>query len=181
MLKRKLGFTDIIPFKLAGLAHHDVGTARSIGRECLQQFAANSATAASEAPVHHRISMKCLHPAGLLHGLLVRFCDGADMYDGELAPLREEACAFKFIRMAEQSVERCHAVGKMCIRRAPRHSEAFWSLALREAAIERRIKKVPNFIEALGKVCQLSRDAHALVRLFWFGWACGSEALYRRW
>lgn len=166
VLKRKLGFTDCIPFKLAAIAHPDPDLARKSARVCLQQFAGGMGTAASDAPKHHRLTVKFLHTSGVLYDLLVQFVEGASLGDAELRPLKEELCALKFIRMSEQSVERCHALGKMGIRRAPRHAEAYWSLCLRGKLVERRVQGHAGFLEELGEMCGIARDARQLVQRF---------------
>lgn len=151
-LRQKLTFIDRIPFKLTGIAHPQPDVARDMARKCLQQFASGGPTAASDEPVHHRLSVKFLAPESPLHAQLLRFLGGDSMKD-DLPDLWKETVPFKFVKMIEQSIERCHAIGKMNIRRAPRHKEAFWSLGLRQLCLQRHVQRTSGFMEELGKYC----------------------------
>lgn len=154
ILKRKLSFTDVIPFKLAGIVHGDAHVGRRVAQECLQQFASGAGTEASANPLHHRLSMKFLHRDSPFYPMLMQFVDGtAALQDPELKPLWTQLCSFKFVRMAEQSVERIHALGKLNIKKAPHHAEAYWSLGLRMPLIEHHLQIAPNFVNQLGKCC----------------------------
>ena len=167
LLKRRLGYTDIIPFKLAGIAHPDSETGKKVARECLQQFASGEGTMAAEIPVHHRLSMKFLHRDSHLYPLLLRFINGADtLWDVELRDLWFALAPFKFVRMVEQSVERIHALGKMNIKRAPNHTEAYWSLGLRMSELEQQLNVNPMCINELGKCCELVATPFKLASLF---------------
>ena len=59
-LMRKLSDLTKLPLKLAGLAHPEEDIARHIARECVLEYAEGGATAVSDAPIHHRLTLKFL-------------------------------------------------------------------------------------------------------------------------
>lgn len=165
-LRRKFNFLDVFPYKLVGIAHPVSDVARRVARECLQQFAGGGATRAADAPVHHRLSIKFLHPASALYAQLVSFVGGASMEEDGLQGLRQAAAELKFVRLVEQSIERQHAIGKLNTRGAPRHAEAYWSLALPGRELDMHMRQDASFVAELGRSCDVVRSPHALADCF---------------
>ena len=71
------------------------------------------------------------------------FLGGVDRSDPRLLELRSNAVKFKFMRMAEQSIEGRHAVGKANVTLRPHHHEATYSLGLRIGFIEAKLDENP--------------------------------------
>lgn len=90
------------------------------------------------------------------------FIGGASLDDDELHGLRQAVSELKFLRLVEQSVERCHAIGNLNMRRAPRHAEAYWSLALRGNELDKHISQDASFVADLGHSCDAVRNPQAL-------------------
>ena len=164
--KDKLPFTDTIPFKIAVIAHRDEFVAREGIRECFKQFAGAAPTTVAERPVHNRLSIKYLAVSSGLHDQMLMFLGGVKRSDPRLLELRSNAVKFKFMRMAEQSVEGRHAVGKANVTLRAHHHEATYSLGLRMGIIEAKLDEDPSYLSQFGAYCEKVRHPKEMAKHF---------------
>lgn len=165
-LQTKLAYTRNIPFKLAILCDPDQVSARNGYRECLQQFASFSSGGED-----HRLSVKFCHPSGLLYSLGIQFMNGADIKSEAMRPLRSASVQhFHYLMFVERSAERNHALAHMNILTASNHTEAYFSLGIRNTEIERQLDDPDvggtDFIAKLGSNCEFVRNPMNLAKAF---------------
>ena len=106
VLREKLAFWGVLPWLLAGVAHHDEATARRMAHSCLSQFASRP-----DSLYHHRVTNLFLAEASPLRPALVAFSVGiAPLAD--FPALASEVRALKWIPTVERAIEMRHSVVK---------------------------------------------------------------------
>ena len=165
-LKDELSFTDTIPFKIAVISHRDEFVAREGIRECFKQFAGAAPTTVAERPVHNRLSIKYLAESSGLHDQMLMFLSGVKRSDPSLLELMSDVARFKFMRMAEQSIEGRHAVGKFNVSLRAHHHEATYSLGLRMGIIEGKLDEDPSYLSQFGAYCEKVRHSKEMAKHF---------------
>jgi hypothetical protein len=130
----KLDHWRHLPWMLAGLAHDDQPTARSMANRCIVAF--------DRAPIHmrhqhHELSKKLLAPQANFRAELEAFAGGPSpgQIDQGLSALsdelREEVARLRFIPVVEREIEAKHAAVKHTLAALTRHGPARVSMGLR--------------------------------------------------
>ncbi len=128
------------------------------------QYAGGSATSASDAPFHHRWSLKFLHAESALYPLCLRFLHGEAL--NTLPELEQAVAPFRFIILIEASAERNHHVAGQGIALRHHHTEPFFSLVLRLPHIDHAMQADSSFVIRLAEACDHVRDPKRLACRF---------------
>lgn len=151
-LQLKLSYAQSVPFLLAGIAHHDLPTARDCARRCVAQFDSPAAGHEQQSSTrHHRLSGIALQPGSAIRKDIQKFLGGGGGGAGlhQRAALQGCVLKLKFTMVTERSVDRLHAMGKSGITKAPHHSESFFSLAVRKRELERLLEDRPDVVKRM--------------------------------
>ena len=106
ILTQKTQVWNCLPWKLCGLAHWHWQVAKDAAVECLRLY---DAVPEGEA-VHHRLSTKCLSPAGPLRAQVEHMARHGSLNDfGGRATLQIELAKLSLIPIVERVIERTHA------------------------------------------------------------------------
>jgi len=160
----KFAFVDGLPFKACALAHHNEEVAREQGQICLE-LARQAGIEQHEdpaAPRPHRLTLSFFQPGSEVLQQVLQFIDGVPQRD--LPLLRQRVAPLKFVMLIERSAEKNHAIAKHNTALAPKHREAYFSLALRGHLITKKIEEDPSNFELLGECCSEVRSLGKMVR-----------------
>ena len=108
--------------------------------------------------------MLFLDPSGDLYTASVAFAMGETR--ANLVAWWSHACTMMFWLLIEVSTERQHALGKKGIAKAHRHSEPYFSLALRSPLIERALEDEPASLSVLGELAESVLHYSGVISLF---------------
>ena len=103
VLQMKLAYWQQLPWKLAGLAHACLVTARRIAREIVEYF--NSAPSNEE--LHGKITWLFADPAGVLRHCLERFANGEEL--DSMPELATKVASMRMMPVVERDIERRHS------------------------------------------------------------------------
>ena len=150
-LQVKFDFWGKLPWRLAALAHEDVGVARAAA--CDMLLKRDGLDVADPSLVHHPVTLRFLHDSSPLRGMLQSFSEGGPMSD----VLRTEVSKLAFMPVVERSIEAKHS---LISRRVQKHwrSGRIVSLTLRVPDIKAEMARDAAFFQELTQAFALSRD-----------------------
>lgn len=146
----------VVPWKLAGLGHHDTAKARQCATEVLDS--PHSVAALRGDGDVHRLTALFLGE-GQVREQLIAFSNGADLWD--LEALVKEVAKLRLIPVVERGIESKHSIThrKGALRKP---SPAYLSLQLRMPMWENDLKRKA---ETLGETSESYRRLHKARRL----------------
>ncbi|CAE7281754.1 unnamed protein product, partial [Symbiodinium microadriaticum] len=151
LLQMKFSFWTRLPYALLALSHPTEDVARNSARRLLGEWE----RLAEEARVQqHPLAKEFLQDSGAPHlrDLLVRFaCGSISRCSDEFQPVRARLASWSFAPLLERSIEGRHAVAQRASVRAPNHSGAYISSALRMPACVEAIEADPQVLVRLEK------------------------------
>ena len=160
VLSQKCHFWEVLPWRLCGLAHHDMDVARASACACIQQFDRS----VQQESLHHPLSWKLLGPDSQLRPDLIKFASG-DVNLGDAPELELEVASLAFVPVVERVVERLHAEVHRAI--ATRHCSApYVSFSARSHILQGYLSGPQDQQDLLCKFASSARDHKALLRDF---------------
>ena len=158
-LQVKLDFCRRLPWRLAGVAHHDLAVARRIGKECMALFDAQGPEVQA---LHHSRTLQILGPS--MRPALLAFIEGADWDSGgEVNALARAVLPFKFVPIVERYIEGAHSLVHRGV--ASSHSPPLISLARRLPRLEANLAQRPEILQELLKCFDRTRHVKSIPEL----------------
>ena len=182
VLLTKIACWTTLPWKLCGIAHHDLTKARACAQECLSMY-----NAAPKPSLHHRMTNKFLDPDLALRNDMQKFADGATLHGLSNAFQWHRLC-LKFIPVSERVIEGKHGLVSRFVagqsRKKKRRSPVDISLSSgRLAEFEARVQLRPSVLTDVATLLELVRNPRQQLEVFRFreaGLAHSPELMSRR-
>ena len=161
-LDLKLAIWRVLPWRLAGLAHHEPVAAAACARDCLAQYDANP-----DAGAHHRLSVRLLAPFSEHRPAVEALAAGRPLADLPGASIIE-VLRLKWIPIGERVIESRHGLISRALRgRRRRRAACTVSLGSgRMREFEDAVRANPDVVVAVARHLDTVRNGRAQIEAF---------------